>query len=68
MLRRQADMSPPDTPPIHMPVRRVRPSTALIKNVKGIAKATPMAAVRPGMAPKIIPQKTPKTRSKNVNG
>lgn len=42
-----------------MPSRAEKASTGAMPKVSGMRRATPMAAVRPGRAPKMIPRATP---------
>jgi len=49
-------------------VSKVKPLIADIPKVKGIANATPIAAVKPGIEPKIMPPRTPNKSSKKVRG
>jgi len=68
MLSKVAEISPPETPPTYIPVSRVKPLIADIPKVNGIANATPIAAVKPGIEPKTIPPKTPNRSNKKVRG
>jgi len=45
--------------PTYMPSNAEKASTAGIPKVRGISRATPMAAVSPGSAPKMMPRVTP---------
>jgi hypothetical protein len=59
ILRRIAEISPPEAEPIYNPIRRERESTGLIENVSGSSIAIAIVPVRPGIEPKIIPTNTP---------
>ena len=65
---RMAVMLPPYTAPQYMPSRAENASTVGMLNVSGMIRATPMAAVSPGNAPKIIPSPVPTVHASNAAG
>ena len=65
---RMAVMQPPYTAPQYMPSRAENASTVGMLNVSGMIRATPMAAVSPGNAPKIIPSPVPTVHASKAAG
>ena len=68
MLRRIAEMRPPEIPPMYTATSTFIPSDELIENVSGKKSATAIDALRPGIDPKIIPTATPAIMSSNEVG
>ena len=62
-FNRMADMLPPKMAPAKMPPSMIMPLSALIRNVTGTNKAIARVAVKPGMAPKMMPIMTPPART-----
>jgi len=61
-------INPPLIPPTYKPISSEIPSTGWNPNDKGKKSAIPIAAVRPGVAPNIIPITTPKKSKVMVIG
>ena len=55
ILRRIAEIKPPEIPPMYKPTRRAIPLVASRLNVIGRKRTTAIVALRPGTDPKIIP-------------
>ena len=61
-----AVMQPPEIPPTKTATKRLMPICGGMVKVKGMSKATAMAAVRPGIMPMIMPPSTPAKMSDRV--
>src|SRR5699024_9678885 len=61
-----AEINPPDIPPIYNPIKREKPTIGSIPKVIGKHNAIAIVALRPGIAPKVIPNNTPAVNISNV--
>ena len=63
-----ADTEPPHMAPAKSAPIMISPASGVMEKVIGMRIAIPMAAVKPGRAPKMIPITTPKVAMRRLNG
>ena len=68
ILRRIAEIKPPDVPPTYSAISIAIPFNAPIPYVMGRQSATAMVDVNPGIEPKMMPIITPSAHRRIVNG
>jgi hypothetical protein len=68
MLIKPADINPPEIAPTKMLESNIKAVSGFRPYVIGIARATPIVAVKPGMAPKMMPHSMPSTMIAKFNG
>ena len=68
MFRRMALISPPETPPMNIPIIMAIPFTWSSTNVSGRQRHTAIAVFSPGSAPKMIPKRVPAPMSRRLVG
>ena len=65
---RMADTEPPHMAPAKSAPIMISPASGVMEKVIGMRIAIPMAAVKPGRAPKMIPMTTPKVAMRRLKG